>query len=85
MPLYRYYFLDIDGEVHDIRAIEGRNDAAMIEHAHELLAARTKHVAIEIWRAQGFVTGVRRDGTLYDRAPVTIRRPGDPRNKGTSQ
>ena len=85
MPLYRYYFFDTDGEVHDIRAVEGRNDTATIEHAHELLAARTKHVAIEIWRAQGFVKGIRRDGTLYDRAPVTIRPPGDPRNKGTRQ
>ena len=75
MPLYRYYFFDSDGEVRDIRAVEGHDDSTAIERAHEFLASKTKHVAIEIWRGQGFVTGVRRDGTLYDYPSTPIRPP----------
>lgn len=75
MPLYRFYFLDDDGEVHDIRAVEARKDSVAIGRADEFLAVKSNHVAIEIWRAQGFVKGIRRDGTRYDRSPVPI----DPR------
>ncbi|MDE2165116.1 MAG: hypothetical protein KGJ66_02105 [Alphaproteobacteria bacterium] len=77
MALYRFYFLDDDGEVHDIRAVEARKDSVAIEQADQLLAMKSDHVAIEIWRTQGFVKGVRRDGTRYDRAPIHI----DPRDQ----
>jgi len=73
MPLYRFYFLDDDGEVHDIRAVEARKDSVAIERADEFLAEKSAHVVIEIWRAHGFVKGVRRDGTRYDRSPVHLR------------
>ncbi|MGH7224232.1 MAG: hypothetical protein ACRELF_13460 [Gemmataceae bacterium] len=73
MPLYRYYFFDIDGEVRDIRAAEGRNDSVAVEQAREFLAFQNEHIAIEIWRGQGFVTGVRRDGSTYGRPPKSIR------------
>jgi hypothetical protein len=72
MPLYRFYFLDDDGEVHDIRAVEAREDSVAIRRADEFLAEKSNHVAIEIWRAKGFVKGVRRDGTKYDRLPIPI-------------
>jgi hypothetical protein len=75
MPLSRFYFLDDDGEVHDIRAIEALADAIAIERADQLLAAKSDHVAIEIWRAQGFVKGVRQDGRRYDRSPIHIDPP----------
>lgn len=81
MPLYRYYFLDIGGEVRDIRAIEGRSDPAAIEQAHEFLANQSMHSAIEIWRAQGFVKGVRRDGNLYDHTPTPSPPSGVPRRR----
>lgn len=78
MPLYRFYFFDGGGEVHDIRAVEAQKDSIAIERADQFLAMRSDHVAIEIWRAQGFVKGVRRDGARYDRSPIHIG-PREPR------
>ena len=85
MPLYRYYFFDIDGEVRDVRAVERRDDLAAIEQAREFLAFQKKHIAIEIWRPQGFVTGVRRDGTLYDHGPTPIQPSSPSRSKRSGQ
>lgn len=75
MPLYRYYFFDIAGEVRDIRVIEGRSDPVAIDRAQEFLVSQTQYYAVEIWRAQGFVKGVRRDGTFYDNPPTPIDSP----------
>lgn len=72
MPPYCFYFFDADGEVRDLRAAEGRDDSAAIQQAREFLAFQKTFVAIEIWRPQGFVTGVRHDGTLYNLSPSPI-------------
>ncbi len=76
MPLYRYYVFDIDGEVCDIRAVEERDDSLAIHRAHNYLADQVGRIAIEIWRGQGFVSGVKRDGSLYARQLVPMR-PSD--------
>jgi hypothetical protein len=72
MPLYRFYFLGDGGEVHNVRAVETREDSIAIGRAEQFLAVKSNHVAIEIWRGEGFVKGVRRDGTRYDRSPVHL-------------
>lgn len=73
MPLYRYYFFDVDGGVRDTRAIENRNDSVAVERAHHFLANQIENIAVEIWRGQGFVKGVRRDGSTYGSRPRPVR------------
>ena len=72
MPLYRYYFLDSGGEVKDIRAIECKNDPIAITRARDFLAGQTGHVAVELWRAEGFVGRVGPDG-IIDNPPPSVR------------
>jgi len=77
MPLYRYYFLDSDGAVKDIRAIECRNDPMAITRARDFLAGQTGHVAVDLWRAEGFVGRIGPDGIIDNPPPpVRFRTPG---------
>lgn len=81
MPFYRFYFLDDDGEVHDVRAVEARKDSFAIERADQFLAVRSDHVAIEIWKPQGFVKGIRRDGRHLNVCCFRAKIPKDVRDE----
>lgn len=64
MPLYRFYFLNPDDEVRDIRAIEFRNDSMATKHIQDSLAGQTHYVAVELWRASGFIGRIGHDGMI---------------------
>jgi len=70
MPLYRYYFFNTDGDVKDIRVIEYKNDSIATERARDFLVDQTSFVAVELWRAEGFVGRIGRDGIIDNSPPV---------------
>lgn len=50
MAWYRAYFLNNDRRISDVAEFQSTSDEQATIDAHQLLAKRVRHIAVEIWQ-----------------------------------